>query len=186
MVENGWWVARYGDPCRECGFDWSQSPESAVVAVASLFERLTALLDGRSGDETFPGATWSAKAYVFHVADNLRIFAERLEGVAAGASTTLASYDQDELARARRYEQMSVQSALWSVRDAIAAWASATRYALSQPTQFSHEERGLLTAAEITRGPAHDAVHHCWDVSRATGARATGARATGAVTPPDA
>ena len=147
MVENGWWVTQYGDPCRECGFDWSQSPESAVVAVESLPERLTALLDGRSGDETFPGATWSAKAYVFHVADNLRIFAERLEGVAAGASMSLASYDQDELAR----------------------------------TQFSHEERGLLTAAEVTRGPAHDAVHHCWDVGRATGARATGA-----ATPPDA
>lgn len=95
MVENEWWVTQYGDPCRECGFDWSQSAESAVGLVESLSERLTALLDGRSGNETFPGATWSA--------------------------------------------------------------------------------------AEVTRGPAHDAVHHCWDV-----ARATGARATAAATPPDA
>jgi hypothetical protein len=107
---------------------------------------------------------------VFHVADNLRIFAERLEGVAAGGPTALASYDQDGLAAARRYEQMSVESALWSVRDAAAAWASATRRALTGDSAFVHEERGLVTAAELARGPAHDAVHHCFDVARATGA----------------
>ena len=67
-----------------------------------------------------PGATWSAKAYVFHVADNLRIFAERLEGVFAGGPITLAGYDQDQLAAARDYEAMSVQTALWSVRGAAA------------------------------------------------------------------
>ncbi|MDQ1430985.1 MAG: hypothetical protein QOF40_1587 [Actinomycetota bacterium] len=176
MVENEWWVTEYGDPCRECGFVWSQSPESAIALAEAVPGRLAGLLDGRWGDEAFPGATWSAKAYVFHVADNLRIFAERLEGVAAGASTTLASYDQDELAAARRYEQMSVESALWSVRTATTEWASATRDALSRHTEFLHEERGPLTAAEVTRGPAHDAVHHCLDV----------ARATGAVTPPGA
>jgi hypothetical protein len=170
MVENEWWVAQYGDPCRECGFDWSQNPESAIALVEAVPGRLAALLDGRAGDEVFPGATWSAKAYVFHVADNLRIFAERLEGVVAGGPTALASYDQDELAAARRYEQMSVESALWSVRDAAVAWASATRRALACDTAFLHEERGPLTAAEVTRGPAHDAFHHCLDVARATGA----------------
>ena len=45
---------------------------------------------------------------MFHVADNLRIFAERLEGVFAGAPTTLAAYDQDELAAARNYDAMSL------------------------------------------------------------------------------
>jgi uncharacterized damage-inducible protein DinB len=170
MVENGWWIEEYGDPCRECGFDWSLRAESAVTLAEAVPGRLAALLDGRSGDETFPGATWSARAYVFHVADNLRIFAERLEGVAAGAPTSLASYDQDELAAARRYEEMSIQAALWSVRTAAAEWAAATRRALSQATQFTHEERGVLTAAEVARGPAHDALHHCWDVERATGA----------------
>jgi hypothetical protein len=174
MIENEWWVGEYGDPCRGCGFEWSQSPESAITAAEAVPGRLAELLDGKAGDEVFPGATWSAKAYVFHVADNLRIFAERLEGVAAGGPTVLASYDQDELAAARRYERMSVESALWSVHDAAAAWASASRQALVSATAFLHEERGLLTAAEVARGPAHDAVHHCADV----------ARATGAVTPP--
>jgi hypothetical protein len=165
MVENGWWVRQYGDPCRECGFDWSQTPEQAVVAVEALPSQFVALLDGRSGDERAPDATWSAKAYVFHVADNLRIFAERLEGVFGGAPTTLAAYDQDELAAARDYEAMSVQSALWSVRMATVTWAAATRHALTRPDTYFHAERGELTAAEITRGPAHDAVHHLWDVT---------------------
>ena len=61
---------------------------------------------------------------MFHVADNLRIFAERLEGVFAGGPTTLAAYDQDELAAARNYDAMSLQSALWSVRTATATWAT--------------------------------------------------------------
>jgi hypothetical protein len=167
MVENEWWISEYGDPCRECGFEWSQSPESAIAAVEALPNRFDALLDGRTGTELAPGATWSAKAYVFHVADNLRIFAERLEGVFAGAPTTLAAYDQDQLAAARDYEAMSLQSALWSVRTATTSWAAAARESLTRPTTYLHAERGELTAAEITRGPAHDAVHHLWDVRRA-------------------
>jgi hypothetical protein len=167
MVENAWWVSEYGDPCRECGFEWSQDPETAIAAVEAVPDRLDVLLAGRTGNERAPGTTWSAKAYVFHVADNLRIFAERLEGVSAGGSTALAAYDQDELAAARAYDAMSVQAALWSVRDAIRVWAAATRAALARRATTFHPERGELTAAEITRGPAHDAVHHLWDVTRA-------------------
>ncbi len=171
-VENEWWITEWGNPCRECGFDWSQSPEAVLAAVEELPDRFDALLAGRTGDETagdaHPGPfVWSAKAYVFHVADNLRIFAERLEGVFAGAPTTLAAYDQDELAAARNYEAMSLESALWSVRTATVAWSSATREALTRPTTYQHAERGELNAAEITRGPGHDALHHFHDVTRA-------------------
>jgi hypothetical protein len=167
MAENEWWISEYGSPCRECGFDWSLDPESVIAQVEALPDRFAALLDGRAGDELAPGASWSAKAYVFHVADNLRIFAERLNGVAAGGSNALAAYDQDELAAARHYDEMSVQSALWALRTSAAEWASAARDALARPTEYLHAERGLLDAAEITRAPAHDAVHHCWDVTRA-------------------
>ena len=169
MIENAWWITEYGDPCRECGFDWSIEPNEAILLVEALPDRFAAVLDSSTGDEVFPGTTWSAKGYVFHVADNLRIFAERLEGVAAGGSTALPSYDQEELAAARRYEEMSLQSALWSLRDAVASWARANRASLTRGATFLHEERGPLSAAEIARGPAHDAVHHLWDVERATG-----------------
>jgi len=63
---------------------------------------------------------------------------------------------------------MSVQSALWSVRTAVATWSAATREALARPSvTYLHAERGELNAAEITRGPGHDALHHIWDVTRA-------------------
>ena len=167
MVENAWWIEEWGNPCRECGFDWSVPPETAIAAVEAVPDQFDALLAGHTGDETAPDATWSAKAYVFHVADNLRIFAERLEGVFAGAPSTLAAYDQDELAAARNYEAMSVQSALWSVRTATETWADAARVSLTRDDTFVHAERGALTATELTRGPAHDAVHHLLDVKRA-------------------
>jgi uncharacterized damage-inducible protein DinB len=172
MVENAWWITEWGNPCRECGFDWSQAPETAIAAVEQLPDRFDAALVGRTGDERAPDAhpdqpSWSVKAYLFHVADNLRIFAERLEGVFAGAPTTLAAYDQDELAAARNYEAMSLQSALWSVRSAVAEWTAAARESLARPDTYQHAERGELTAGEITRAPAHDALHHYIDVTRA-------------------
>ncbi len=167
MVENAWWIGEWGNPCRECGFDWSQSPETAIATVEALPDEFDALLAGRTGGEQAPDATWTAKAYVFHVGDNLRIFAERLEGVFAGGPTTLAAYDQDELAAARNYDAMSLQSALWSVRTATATWAAAARESLRRPTTYQHAERGELNAAEITRGLAHDALHHLLDVTRA-------------------
>jgi hypothetical protein len=171
-VENAWWIEEWGNPCRECGFDWAQSPTTAIDTVEALPDAFDALLAGRTGEEraadAHPGQTsWSAKAYVFHVADNLRIFAERLEGVFAGGSTTLGAYDQDELAAARNYDAMSLQSALWSVRTATAAWAAAARASLARNDTYLHEERGALTASELTRAPAHDAVHHLLDVRRA-------------------
>jgi hypothetical protein len=172
MVENAWWIEEWGNPCRECGFDWAQSPESVITAVEALPDKFDALLAGHTGDETaadaHPGEViWTAKAYVFHVADNLRIFAERLEGVFAGGPTMLAAYDQDELAAARNYDGMSLQAALWSVRTATDAWASAARESLTRPFTFQHAERGELNSAEITRGPGHDALHHYRDVTRA-------------------
>jgi hypothetical protein len=171
-LENAWWIREWGNPCRECGFDWSQPPETVIAAVEHLPDRFDAVLAGRTGteraDDGQPGEpSWSAKAYVFHVADNLRVFAERLEGVFAGAPTTLAAYDQDELAAARNYEAMSLESALWSVRDATESWVAAARRSLTRADVYLHAERGELTAAEITRGPGHDALHHYHDVTRA-------------------
>ena len=33
MVENSWWIAEWGNPCRECGFDWSQAPEVVIADI---------------------------------------------------------------------------------------------------------------------------------------------------------
>ncbi len=51
MVENAWWIDEWGNPCRECGFDWTQSPETVIAAVEALPDEFDALLAGRTGDE---------------------------------------------------------------------------------------------------------------------------------------
>jgi len=165
--ENSWWREEYGDPCRECGFEWSVAPGDAIAAVEELPAEFAELLAVATGDAVPPGCTWSAKAYVFHVADNLRIFAERLEGVRAGGPRELIGYDENELAAARRYVEMSLPAALWSITDAVPRWADASRAALADDLTYLHSERGELRASEIVRAPAHDALHHAWDVSRA-------------------
>jgi hypothetical protein len=166
-VENRWWIREYGEPCRECGFDWATPPEDAITAVEGLPARLEQAAAGVSGDAVPPGCTWSVTAYVFHVADNLRIFAERLEGVRAGGPIALVGYDENELAAARRYAELSLPAARWSLSQSVPLWATASRAALAERRVFDHSEYGPLSAAEIVRAPAHDALHHEWDVRRA-------------------
>jgi len=56
---------------------------------------------------------WSAGAYVSHVTDNPRIWAEGLAGVALGGGRDVRGYDGDLLAQARVYEGVSIEGALW-------------------------------------------------------------------------
>ncbi|MEO5723178.1 MAG: hypothetical protein ABIQ39_11300, partial [Ilumatobacteraceae bacterium] len=146
---NEWWIEVYGDPCRECDFNWSQSPTGVVASVEELPSLFDAVLAGTSGRQRHPELSWSAKAYVFHVADNLRIWAERLEGIRSGAPPQVAAYDENHLASVRRYEEMPVEAALWSVRTAAAAWSEAMRAAIQSGTVVDHPERGELTASEV-------------------------------------
>src|SRR5580692_4540667 len=81
------WGARlYGDPCRECRFDWSITPSAAASLVAAIPARYASLLDGQDAARRYPGLDWTAGAYVCHVTDNLRVWAERLAGAALGGS----------------------------------------------------------------------------------------------------
>jgi hypothetical protein len=136
--------------------------------VEGLPARLDELLSaGAAGVEVPAGCSWSVVGYVFHVADNLRIFAERLEGVRAGGPTALVGYDENELAAARHYEELALPAGLWSLHQSVPLWAAACRTALAAQQGFRHSDYGELTASEIVRAPAHDALHHEWDVQRA-------------------
>jgi len=75
-----WGPSLYGDPCRECGFDWNLSVAEGTRQVAVLPAAFAEALSGASGNERHPDLTWSTSAYVSHVADNLRIWTERLMG----------------------------------------------------------------------------------------------------------
>jgi hypothetical protein len=162
----GWWVDTFGDPCRSCGFDWSIAADKATVNVAHSPERYTALLGGLDGRQRHPDLSWSVKAYVFHVADNLRIWAERLAAASAGSVGPIAPYDDNLLAQARAYEQMPIEAALWSLRQSVECWKECVHAAGAAAVVLNHPERGWLTVLEVVRSNCHDVVHHEWDIQR--------------------
>jgi hypothetical protein len=170
---NEWHRERYGDPCRECGFDWSISHREALAVAQVIPARYAAVLVGCSGAERDPKLRWSAVEYVCHVVDNFRIWAERLAAAGRGAPVVLAPYDADALAEARAYRSVPLAGALWSLRRAEADWRDAVGVAggggVADPV-LMHPERGAQSVEEVVRGNVHDAVHHYWDIERSIAA----------------
>jgi len=161
-----WGQGLYGNPCRECGYDWSITPEEALALMAAIPVRYAALLGEGDGSRRHPALGWSASAYVCHVTDNLRIWAERLAGGALGGECHVSGYDENLLARARAYEHVPVAGALWSLRQAVDMWIEAVDLARRGQVVLIHAERGPQTALDVVRTNTHDAYHHEWDIRR--------------------
>ena len=134
--------------------------------VANIPSRMGQLLDGRDASLRHPDLSWSVGAYVCHVADNLRIWSERLAGLALGATGPVAGYDPDGLARTRNYERIPLEAALWSLGRAAADWADAIVLATNRQVILEHPDRGPQTVLDVARTNSHDAYHHAWDIQR--------------------
>ena len=157
----------YGDPCRECGFAWSITEEAAAQLIAGAPGRYRQLLQGARGDEKPPEATWPVVAYVAHVCDNLRIWAERLAGVVAGRGL-IVPYDQDALAEVKNYEELPLAATLWSLGRAAGDWAAAWAPVQGRDDLvLVHPEMGEQRMRGVIALVAHDTGHHAWDVERA-------------------
>jgi len=169
-----WGTSLYGDPCRECGYDWAISLEDALSIMAAIPARYAALLGDNDGSQRHPDLAWSAGAYVCHVTDNLRIWAERLAGCALGGHRHVSGYDENLLARARAYERVPIAGALWSLRHAVDNWTEAVDLALRGRIVLIHAERGAQTALDVVRNNTHDAYHHEWDIHRSVADRDCG------------
>jgi hypothetical protein len=165
-----WGVSIYGEPCRGCGFSWSVTVGDAIVFVADVPGTYARTLVGATGTERHPELSWSVSGYVSHVADNLRIWAERLAGIAAGASPEVGSYDEDELARARGYDQIPLQAAMWSLTRSVAGWQYAVRQTQRTGVVLVHPEQGTQFLSDVVLINAHDAFHHHWDIERSLAA----------------
>lgn len=137
-----------------------------MASVPGRFEEAVGASDGTS---IGAGLTWSVTAYVCHVADNLRISAERLVGVAGGGGPQIAAYDQDDLAEVRHYDAVAIQGALWSLGRAVADWLTAIDVARASDVVFDHPERGRFTWADVALANLHDALHHEFDIRRTLG-----------------
>lgn len=170
---SNWGQTTYGDPCMECGFEWSITFDDALAAVRLAPAQFRAYLSGAAGTERHPDLHWSVAAYVCHVVDNLRIWAERLAGITSGAGSDVAAYDQELLATARDYEQVKLSAALWSMDRSVADWLSAVEQARVCDVVLRHSERGEINPVDVVRTNAHDTCHHGWDIRRTLAASAS-------------
>jgi hypothetical protein len=166
LFVSDWGASFYGDPCHECGFEWGLSQDEAVSLVQEMPERYENALRGRNPSSRHPDLGWSAGAYVCHVGDNLRIWAERLVGFSSEGGGRVTRYDVDLLAQARAYESVPVHGALWSLRSAVEEWLAAVAIATRAGVILDHPDRGPQTVTDVVRTNAHDAFHHEWDIRR--------------------
>lgn len=134
--------------------------------VAGLPPSYVALLATATGVERHPDLGWSVAEYVCHVADNLRIWAERLMGIAGGGPPLVGGYDETALADARNYPSIPLAAALWSLDRSVADWLEAVDRSDSSGEVLIHPDRGGQTLAEVVVSNAHDGVHHRWDIER--------------------
>jgi hypothetical protein len=167
-----WGVATYGQPCAGCGFWWHGSLDEAVRLVSAVPDSYTRVLAGATGNERHPDLAWSVSAYVCHVGDNLRIWAERLAGVARGAPPAVSGYDESALGRARGYDTIPLPSALWSLGRSVADWLEVVEAARPEGPVLIHPDRGQQSLGDVARSNAHDAFHHRWDIQRSLDAGA--------------
>lgn len=157
---NAYLTGRYGDPCRICGFEWNGVNRPGAL-IDSASGRYRALTEGRDGREEVPELTWNLVAYVCHVADNTKIWAERLASAAFGASGAIASYDEDALAVARSYRAIALPAALWSLERSLGDWAAAKALG---GTGILHPEQGELSVDAVELIVAHEIDHHAHDI----------------------
>jgi hypothetical protein len=136
---------------------------SVVQQIPAIY---AARLEGATGKETCPELAWSASEYVSHVADNLRIWSERLAGARLSGESYVTGYDNDLLGVARRYDAINIDAALWSLDWADREWSESVRMALIACTELHHSDRGRQSAENVARNNAHDASHHLWDIGR--------------------
>lgn len=167
-----WGVARFGDPCRECGFSWTITGARAIDIVRGIPSHYREIAAGATGYERHPDLGWNVTEYVCHVTDNLRNWAERLIGVIKSGELSVGAYDQDALGEARQYDRVPLVAALWSLDRAVAAWIEATTLALDYSLVLVHDTRGRMAAIDVVHGNAHDAHHHGWDIERILAYRA--------------
>jgi len=151
-----------------CGYDWGRQSQTDIALVEALPDEFTAALGQANGGESIPELAWNAVAYVMHVADNLRIWGERLAGANdnGGQPLPVLAYDQDALAVVRSYPKTSKGSALWSLQWSVASWLDAVAAAQNAGSRLLHQEAGVLTVGEVISMNAHDAHHHLVDVRR--------------------
>jgi hypothetical protein len=112
------------------------------------------------------GTRWSAAMYVWHLLDVLRIGTERLLTLSHDPGRGITCWDENALARDRRYHQLSPVVGLIAFRSAAREWVT-TAQAAPAAADVRHPQFGMLGAVEVIRRNAHEVHHHLRDIHRA-------------------
>jgi hypothetical protein len=161
-----WGPDRFGDPCRECGLDWSFTVDEAVAVVTGIPDAYENAIGSADGSLRHPDLEWNLGAYVCHVADNLHIWSQWLAGAALWGELRVPGYEEGQLGAARFYLRVPVRGALWQLRQATSSWRGAVAVARAKDVTLQHETRGSQSIDDVARSNAHDAFHHGWDIAR--------------------
>ena len=176
MVPNpgtiGYWrESRYGacvrwkptdEVCPECGFDWSTGRDNCVVIVRHAPDDAAAAIDSITDATEQHGSRWSPSMYVWHLVDVLRIGAERLITIQLEPAWGIPCWDENLLAEARRYRQLSVNVGVKALATATDQWLEAVDD--TPETRVEHAVFGTLTTLDVIRRNAHEVQHHLWDI----------------------
>ncbi|MGH3157083.1 MAG: hypothetical protein ACRDNF_10960 [Streptosporangiaceae bacterium] len=151
--------------CAECGFDWQLGLEDAIDLVTQIPNAVAAAVTGIHDPVHRTGEAWSASMYVWHLVDVLRIGTERLLTLAHDPGCGITCWDENALAEARRYQQLSSAVGVIVLRPTAHAWVT-TATAAPRDVQVRHPQFGLLGTPEIIRRNAHEVHHHLMDINR--------------------
>jgi hypothetical protein len=156
--------------CAECGYDWEITRQDAIELVAQSPDGVAAAIAAIEDSMRRTGDRWSASMYVWHLVDVLRIGTERLLTLAYDPGRGITCWDENALAKARRYQLLSPAVGLIVLRSAAQSWATTAAVAPAD-VQVRHPQFGLLGAVEIIRRNAHEVHHHLMDINRADAPR---------------
>jgi hypothetical protein len=151
--------------CAECGFDWAMARPAATAAVIQGPDAAEESLRHVEDPMRRIGELWSASLYVWHLVDLLRISSERLLTLIHDPDRGITGFDENALAEARRYQQLSTAVGLISLRTASRDWAETESQAPAEAS-VTHDELGEMGALEIIRRTAHEVHHHLMDIDR--------------------
>ena len=149
--------------CPRCGWNWSVECTDALEAIASAPDRYADLLAGRDGMTRAADGGWNATAYLWHLTDLARSWAERWVQLRAMPGSLLVGWDPDVLAEARNYRGLPTAAAEWAIRDAVSSFVTQCDQ-VDLATSFEHGDWGQGSVADGIRWLGHEFVHHQLDV----------------------
>jgi len=171
--------------CPECGFSWTTGIDDAIAMVAEspllFFQALSVV------DPTTPvrADAWSPNEYLWHMVDVLRIGTERLWALRVDPEGGIPSWDENELAKVRRYDELSSKVAMMAYGRAAEDWVAAAEAAPPE-ARTTHSDLGTISTGEVIRRNAHEAQHHLLDIEQASLGRSDRVFIAHPVTMPDA